>query len=1539
MRSVLPLATTNDAVVLTGDNHTHRDSSITTSINSDSFLKGGRKIKVGDCALFKPQKDSPPSIGLIRWLALSKENNLQLGVNWLYRSSELKLGKGTLLDSAPNEIFYSFQKDEVLAASLLHPCKVAFLPRCVELPIGTSSFICRRAYDIANKSLSWLTDLQLINDQQEEVDKLLYKTRSEMHQTLQPGARSPKQNNGPTSTSQLKQGSDIGPNSANAPSQAKGKKRERGDHGSDTVKRGRSARPDDGDSVQSKTENELKHEIAKITEKAGVVDLDGVEKLVQLMQLDTPERKLDLGSRSVLAYVLASIDNVDCLSRFVHLRGLPVLDSWLQDIHKGKIGDGNNLKDGDKSVEEFLLILLRALGKIPVNLQALQTCNIGKSVNHLRSHKNMEIQRKARTLVDTWKKRVEAEMINIDVQSGSNQGGSPWPSKSRLPEASHAGSRTPDGAMKSSLTQNSSAKTSSGRSSPGDSGNKYVLSSLGPVKLAPTLASGKESQLRGSGRGTVDAPQFREDRNSSSNQSHNNGQSLSVKDDIESSASLGATVNKTSSTSTRNRKHTGFPGASASTVQKETSSSRSSPVHKNTALEKSSHPATTGERIVEGPISDGISHKLIVKIPNRARSPAQGACGDSLEDPMTMSSHASPVKKHKQSETTSKDKGETYYVNNDKEHSLTGSECAGSPANPPEDGQSMATDASKILNEVPASDKLKSIKSQASSFSPMNALVESCAKYSEATSSLSLDDDGGMNLLASVAAGEISRSDVSPNDSIERATAAVEEVCSGVETKSKSSSKDYSAGVQNEVYNDGCDGKKQAVLNWCSGPDAFSSGSKDIDSSFTKLRSNTDPKCGIGCMMTEEKDNTNLISGDCKLIAGDAVSKTLEEGNSKNFKDEGLNMASVSFPKQTSTVAESVFPDKASNKGLDQLEFGQKSVPEAGVLAKVVELSEKDAADKSERVKSDKDLQKNEGIQSQAFSCSTSRDLISRCEVASLEHQEIAEHSLPESQCPGSVRHESQKDELCENRFASTSKHDRFPPEISTRTANTGKSASIGTGSASSTYSGATEPCEKMKFDLNEGFSDDDDDGKYEESVTLSSTVQNVNSLPSPLSSIPLGHSASITVASAAKGNFSPPDDLLRSKVELGWKGSAATSAFRPAEPRKVVETAVGTSTSSYADASTSKHDRFPLDIDLNVPDERVLEELASRGSALAFESTTHLASNCASLLSEASGSMQRSSGGLDLDLNRADEANDIVHFSTSSNHHVKAPFAHVKPVSNLHIQRDFDLNNGPTIDDASVRQFSVSHSVKGGVVAQLPSAGLTMSNQGPNSFTSWFSPGNTYSTVAIPSVLPDRGEHSFSVFPPGGPQRSFGPGGVTQFNRDVYRGSVLSSSPAVPYPSGPFQYPVFSFGATFPLPSGTFSVGGNSYPDSSSGARIFPPSMNSQYLGPDGNAVPQFQRPFMVGLADVNNNGVLDSNRKWGRQGLDLNAGPGTIEGEVKEENLTHSSGQQSISSFQALAEEQSRMFSVSGGILKKREPDGGRDNEPARRRHSSWQ
>ncbi|PQQ02940.1 uncharacterized protein Pyn_11830 [Prunus yedoensis var. nudiflora] len=51
-------------------------------------------------------------------------------------------------------------------------------------------------------------------------------------------------------------------------------------------------------------------------------------------------------------------------------------------------------------------------------------------------------------------------------------------------------------------------------------------------------------------------------------------------------------------------------------------------------------------------------------------------------------------------------------------------------------------------------------------------------------------------------------------------------------------------------------------------------------------------------------------------------------------------------------------------------------------------------------------------------------------------------------------------------------------------------------------------------------------------------------------------------VPAAAKGPCIPPEDLLKSKGEVGWKGSAATSAFRPAEPRKALEMLLGSSIS-----------------------------------------------------------------------------------------------------------------------------------------------------------------------------------------------------------------------------------------------------------------------------------------------------------------------------------------------------------------------------------------
>ncbi|KZV52117.1 hypothetical protein F511_07072 [Dorcoceras hygrometricum] len=1420
-----------------------------------------------------------------------------------------------------------------------------------------------------------------------------------MHATLQPGDRSPKQVNTPSSTVQLKPGCDSSQNSGTTfPAQVKGKKRDRADHGADSVKRERSSRANDEDYVQFKPGINLKAEIARITEKGGVTDADGVEKLIQLMQSERMERNKDLLSRSILAGVMAATDKVECLNRFVQLRGLPVLDEWLQEIHKGKIGDGNNLKDSDKSVEEFVLVLLRALDKLPVDLHALQTCNIGRSVNHLRSHKNLEIQRKARSLVDTWKKRVEAEMNSIDTKSGSAHAVSVWPSKSRLPEASHGGSKTPSGpdvALKGSATLNYASKTTSTRSSHGDSNIKSTTSSPGPLKSS-SPASGKESQARISSGGTPDVPLIREDRSSSSNQSNNCYQSFPGKEDGKNSSSGLLTVNKISTSTIRTRKNSGIHGVPVTGVQKETSSTRGSLPQKTIALEKSQPSSTFGRALEGGPITESSSQKLIVTISNRVRSPAHGVSGESLEDPGLMNSRASSpalVDKHEQFEHTSKDKSELWQHDNSKDL-LTGSgDGAGSPVAPPEEERSVTTDDSRRLSDGLPKNQLKASRSQASSFSPMNALIESCAKYSGANSSLSLEDDVGMNLLASVATGEMSRSDLaSPTDSTEICTPAVEEKCGADEEKSKSSpeiyvpavlskfcidsdNKEKSASECNLVSEDGLHAHKKVSVKSTDDNESASShgledvqtreGNKHLDSSSLDSRKFIHQKLdsfGKSYVKTETTATENVMDGKFDKEIHDDTSrnigsndilnrnthevKVIKEEEAGTVMDEVKSMSEIAGSKKlcdgdnkkdlsegssTQNLAATIvsgFAERENSEHLQQSACGENSVLKGGdeVFGKPVETDSKNFINKSEMANSeevvrDADIERHNLV----TSCSGSDDLKNQ-KGANIESKKMLEYASP-SERGCSVDHESPEKVEFKGPKASSIQTDEAPNHDSI------------VAEACSSAAGQAHIDSKMNFDLNEGFSADD--GKYGEPISLlssgSTNAHVINSVLFSVNSVSAGNSASVTVASAAKGPFVPPDDLVRSKGELGWKGSAATSAFRPAEPRKYLETAFGSMSNACSDAPISKHGRIPLDFDLNVPDERVLEEIASRDSAMAVGSTTSFVSNHATSLNDPLCSvLVPGSGGLDLDLNRVDEATENAYCSTSNYQKVEGSIARIKPLGGLPTgdgRRDFDLNDGPTVDNANAEQFTIRKQVKGGVPSQLHTAGLRMNSPAVGNYSSWFPPGNTYSTVTIPTILPDRGDPSFPVFPPGAPQRAFGPIGVTPLTPDVYRGSVLSSSPAVPFSSSPFQFSVFPFGTTFPLPSATFSVGTNSYADSSSGPRLFAPPVNSQFLGQVGPVASQFQRPYVVNLPDGSSNGMLDNNRKWGRQGLDLNAGPGAME-EVREDSFA----QHPVASSQVV-EEQARMYSFPGGIQKRKEPEGGWDNESFRYKQFSWQ
>ncbi|KAH9720085.1 protein SUO [Citrus sinensis] len=1576
-------------------------SSLSSSPNSVTFFsQDGRKISVGDCALFKPPQDSPPFIGIIRSLTAGKENKLTLSVNWLYRPAEVKLGKGFLLEAAPNEIFYSFHKDEIPAASLLHPCKVAFLPKGIELPSGIGSFVCRK-------------------ERQEEVDQLLYKTHIEMHATVPSGGRSPKPMNGPTSTSQLKPGSDGAQNSASFPSQVKGKKRERGDQSSEPVKRERSSKMEDGNSGHSRTETNLKTEIAKITEKGGLVDYDGVEKLVQLMVPERNDKKIDLVCRSLLAGVVAATDKFDCLNWFVQLRGLLVFDEWLQEVHKGKIGDAGSPRDGDKSVEEFLLILLRALDKLPVNLNALQMCNIGKSVNHLRTHKNVEIQKKARSLVDTWKKRVEAEMD----------------ARPRLPEVPHSGNRqtgaSTEVAIKSLVTQPASSKTGAVKLCQGDAPTKSAFSSPVSVKSAPLPASGstdaKDGQPRNaaSATGTTDLPSTpaKDEKSSSSSQSHNNGQScvgdhaktggLSGKEDARSSATVSMTLNKISVGSSRSRKSVnGYPSSTPAGVQRETVSSKNATLHRNSASDRPSQPSLTCEKALDVPVVEGANPKIIVKIPNRGRSPAQNSSGGSVEDTSVTNSRASsPVLPEKQNQfdrnfkekndalradISSNMNSEPWQSNVNKDAAACPDEGSGSPAVlPDEQGSKTGDNCRKVVedledNSLPPGYEFKDVKLHESSFSSMNALIESCVKYSEANVSAPAGDDIGMNLLASVAAGEMSKSDVvSPVGSPPR-TPIHEPLCDDNDSRVKSFPGDHSTdstddehekqGIDRNLWAKNSDSNQDKPAGGLTGH--ISTSPVDLQQSGDPCQENTEnskeiivaeetpdgagrnpeeDKAGFrvdadgapdgkqrisGPLSTEDKVSESTRGVETEAVEGSASNQSLEfDGENKKGVSEGLNsgVKREQKPSPITTHSESV-------KGKDGELLHTSGSGEDMPLKNVDEVK----VEKADEVDSKSHVNQTEEQNSEWKS---NAPMIREDRV--VPHLGSAEN---EEKGNGKVDHRENlegkevKEELCAGPAL---------PEVSTalRAQETGQLVRTGavkltisegdkaqeststTIDAASSAVGVSDMEAKVEFDLNEGF--DGDDGKYGESSNFivpgcSGVVQQlVSPLPLPVTSVSSSLPSSVTVAAAAKGPFVPPEDLLRSKVELGWKGSAATSAFRPAEPRKILEMPLGVTSISVPDSTSGKLGRPLLDIDLNVPDERVLEDLASRSSVQDTVTASDHTNNRDGSRCEVMGSKSvRGSVGLDLDLNRAEELIDIGNYSTSNGNKIDVP---VQPGTSsggllngeVNVRRDFDLNDGPVLDDCSAEPSVFPQHPRN--VSQAPVSGLRLSSADTVNFSSWFPRGNTYSTIAVPSVLPDRGEQPFPIIAPCAPQRMLVPStSGSPFGPDVFRGPVLSSSPAVPFPSAPFQYPVFPFGTSFPLPSATFSGGTTTYVDSSSGGRFCFPAVNSQLMGPAGAVPSHFPRPYVVSLPDGSNSASSESSWKRSRQSLDLNAGPGVPDIEGRDETSPLVPRQLSVAGSQVLTEDQARMYQqMAGGHFKRKEPEGGWDGY----KRPSWQ
>ncbi|KAK1438851.1 hypothetical protein QVD17_04663 [Tagetes erecta] len=1138
-----------------------------------------------------------------------------------------------------------------------------------------------------------------------------------MHGAVQTGGRSPKPLNAPNGPAQLKPSSD---NVQNISSHAKSKKREHGVHNSESVKRDRLSKVEEAEPGQHRPEHILKTEIAKITDKGGLVDFGGVEKLIQLMRPEGTEKKLDLACRTMLVDVISGTEKFDCLGRFVHLRGLLVLDEWLQEIHKGKIGDGSP-KENDKSVEGFLFSLLCALDRLPVNLHALQTCNVGKSVNHLRSHKNSEIQKKAISLVSTWKRRVEAEMNIIETKSSTIRGGS-LPNKPIISEVSHMGGARRIGGSssevgpKSSTSQPSALKAPQPKQSSGEAITKSPTST-GSTKLSPSSAT-------------------KDGRSCSSSQSPNNSQSCSS-DHGKTGAS---SVSKISNSDPHGKNSgNGFHGSTIAGAQKEVG--KLGYLSRNFASEKGSPTRHTTEKGSDvTPVDNGNTSSLIVRLPNTGRSPTQTASLESPDDSSTIAGKCSlPVhstkQDHKISGKSDSLQGNNLPSPNPNPNTNTNNDLSrGKEGLVVRDEEHGKNDASFVAGS-PSGAVPKPGKLYEPSYSSINALVESCAKFSEASVSPPIGDDGGINLLASVAAGEMSRLDVSP---------ACSPVCSSPVPE------DSNAAKLRHTSHDGA--RSEDNLSVANGHVLVEQiGSVGVDNNNNNTGSvNMPPEVKPAGLM---EDATNMKHNSRSTLEED---KCLDDKPIR--KTAGPLEAPATSEKQETTQSTEEAASLSSDVHEDDKKLVHKRLTDQP--ASTTSCRDVDLAPKSEET-DDKKEHENMG----------SGTSVSEHVYENMKKDDIAPVvAMQEVRMCGKATDVTEANRI-EDRFV------------------------------------------KLDFDLNEVLpSDDGVQYEVEKAAVL---------VPSPLPSNNKNWSGLITVTAAAKGPFYPSENLSRGKPELGWKGSAATSAFRPAEPRKVDV--------PFPDNRTSKPARTLFDFDLNVGVDDACQH--------------------------------NSSSGLDLDLNACEESPEAVHLSVSTNSRPSRSALPGGPNSS----RDFDLN-GPGMEEGGGESVSFS---KNGMqfISGVPN--VRVNNMDMGSFPTWFPPNNTYPAITIPS------------------QRMLTPvPSSSSLNPEIFRGPVLSSSPAVAYPSTvPFQYSAFPFEPSFSLPSisNTFSSVSNAYVESSStsGAPLCFPTVPS--VGPNGMMSMPY-RPYYMGLPGGSSN-IGPDGRKLGSQVKDVSPNHGRRWWCIKEE------------------------------------------------------
>ncbi|CAL0325079.1 unnamed protein product [Lupinus luteus] len=125
--------------------------------------------------LIHEDSEQKPYVTIIK----RRDGSMMMTWQWFYSPEEApKKGGGSWTPIDTRELFYSFHQDEVSAVSIMHKCITHFIPPHKQLPKRKQypRFIIQKLYDVEERKLFRLTDMEFHNGEQKEISVLIEKT-------------------------------------------------------------------------------------------------------------------------------------------------------------------------------------------------------------------------------------------------------------------------------------------------------------------------------------------------------------------------------------------------------------------------------------------------------------------------------------------------------------------------------------------------------------------------------------------------------------------------------------------------------------------------------------------------------------------------------------------------------------------------------------------------------------------------------------------------------------------------------------------------------------------------------------------------------------------------------------------------------------------------------------------------------------------------------------------------------------------------------------------------------------------------------------------------------------------------------------------------------------------------------------------------------------------------------------------------------------------------------------------------------------------